>query len=260
MLNPSPQFTRLISRALSGGTEITLNELIDALELRDQGLLLDQIESIRTALNTWQLQLTPHLNTGDLDTSRVLRALDIHPITTEMILAEINKGECATVEFKSSLLYDHKKAVFAPQTPLKELRSDEVILSTLKTIGAFLTCGGGTLFVGLDDNSNILGLDYDCSILDCNTFDADKWQLELRNQITGKFKDGKSINDYLEVTFALLGQISVARIQIQGRRKLAFIKKGNNISLLRRQGNRTVEVFIDELEEFIEHRKGNGWC
>jgi hypothetical protein len=51
----------------------------------------------------------------------------------------------------------------------------------------------------------------------------------------------------------------VARIEVQKRRKLVFLKKDGAFHLYVRQGNRTMEIPIDEVEDFLEiARKGRG--
>jgi Putative DNA-binding domain/Eco57I restriction-modification methylase len=61
----------------------------------------------------------------------------------------IAQGETKTVEFKSSLRYDIRE-----QKVNKNLEH-----SCFKNIAAFLNSDGGTLFIGVDDDGNILGLE-----------------------------------------------------------------------------------------------------
>jgi hypothetical protein len=65
--------------------------------------------------------------------------------------ALIDKGESNFVEFKSSLRYCYRE-----EKPMKYIEH-----AILKTITAFLNSEGGTLFVGVDDNGEILGLEKD---------------------------------------------------------------------------------------------------
>ncbi|HEV8081034.1 MAG TPA: DUF262 domain-containing protein [Chitinophagaceae bacterium] len=79
----------------------------------------------------------------------------------EEIISEINwkelidKGETTFVEFKSSLRYCLRE-----KKPMKYIEH-----SIAKTINAFLNSEGGRLFIGADDEGNILGLDYDFGTL-----------------------------------------------------------------------------------------------
>ena len=254
---PSSKLPTLISTALRTGVEITLDELASLLCLK--GMMLDQLSLIQKFFDDWQLEVSPTTATGDFGTARILRSRQMPLHNADTVTAEIRDGESSRVEFKASFLYDHKKSQVMPGIALRELRSEEVLFSSLKTIAAFLNCGGGLLFAGLDDSASAVGLHYDCALLGCDAFDGDRWQIEFRNHLTGKFKDGVILNDYINVSFVLFNGLYVARIEINGRRRLAFLKSGGALKLYRRQGNRSVEVQIDEIEEFIETRKEQGW-
>ncbi len=259
MNDSSPVLTAIISEAISSGKEVSLKELIVALGLSDDGYILDQLEEINNFLSTWGLSLQPPMTTGDLATQRILRTTHLPILSPEDILNDIGRGETSDREFKSSLHYHHKRATFVPETPLNDLKSEEVLHSSLKTIAALLNCGGGTLYIGVDDTGHPLGLESDCRLLGCTAFDGDKWEIDLRNQITGKFKDGNSLNDYIQVRIVSLQGNSVACLSIQARRGLAFLKKRKSFHLYRRQGNRTTEVMIYEVEDFLEFRRSQGW-
>jgi predicted HTH transcriptional regulator len=130
--------------------------------------------------------------------------------------------------------------------------------SLLKTVAAFLNCGGGILFVGIDDTGVAIGLKHDCALLGCEKIDTDKWQLEFRNHITGKYKEGMSLNDYIDVDFVMVKGVYIARIHVRIRKRLTFLKQDKTFKLYRRQGNRTTEVLPEKIEEFLENRRGNG--
>jgi predicted HTH transcriptional regulator len=180
-------------------------------------------------------------------------------IDTEYVLREIADGETSTREFKSSLIYDHKKATANPGMLTHDLKSDDVTHSCLKTIAAFLATAGGVLYAGIDDTGECVGIEFDFHFLKQGSHSKDSWELHLRNLITGRFKDGDSINDYVSVAFVEIGkEKTAARISVQRRRVLSFLMRNNAFTLYRRQGPRTVEVVIEELEEFIEFRETQG--
>ena len=73
------------------------------------------------------------------------------PKTIEEI---IQQGESNTVEFKSTLVYN-----------LETKEADNVIKEMVaKTICAFLNSKGGFLFIGINDNGSVGGLDFDFSL------------------------------------------------------------------------------------------------
>src|SRR5699024_10427977 len=64
------------------------------------------------------------------------------------------KGENNFVEFKSTLVYDLRQ-----KKPMKYIEHN-----IAKAIAAFLNSEGGQLFVGVDDDGNVLGLEQDFSL------------------------------------------------------------------------------------------------
>lgn len=250
----TPELQRYIASALTVGCEITLAELINA--LKAEGLLLDQLNTVKQFITDWSFEIAPPLIQGDFSTPRILRAQIRAQHSSDSVLQEIRQGEAAGREFKSSLFYDYKRAAAVPSTPLSQLKSNAVLFSALKTIAAFLNSDGGVLFVGVSDTAEPLGLANDSLLLGCEVFNLDKWHLEVQNQITGKFKDGALINDYVDVSFVKSDGKTIARIQVLPKKKLSFMKaeEGHGFKLFRRQGNRTMEVLIEEVADFLEYR------
>lgn len=80
-----------------------------------------------------------------------------------------------------------------------------------------------------------------------------------RNQVEGKFKDGKQINDFCDLYLFEMQKKCIARIKVHPRSSLSFLKKeGGSVQLYRRQGTRTVSVAMDEFEDFLLFRKERG--
>lgn len=102
----------------------------------------------------------------------------------EEITKIILKGESKNIEFKSTLRYDLKQ-----KTILKDREKD-----VLKTIVGFLNTEGGKLFIGIEDNGHILGIEHD------KFKNTDKFLLHLHNLIQNKIKPkpNRSINTKIE--------------------------------------------------------------
>jgi hypothetical protein len=79
----------------------------------------------------------------------------------------IHSGESDNIEFKSTLRYDLRT-----KTVNKKL---EYVVA--KTIAAFMNSEGGHLFIGVDDNTNILGLSDDMGTLQKSNTDGFELQL-----------------------------------------------------------------------------------
>jgi len=75
------------------------------------------------------------------------------------LVAEIRQklamGEGQNIEFKSTMKWDVKE----------QRKSRDIEKSIAKTIAGFMNSEGGTLFIGVDDEGNIVGLDYDFAAL-----------------------------------------------------------------------------------------------
>jgi hypothetical protein len=248
---------QLIAKVSRGVAEISLIELFGVLALTDSEGSLAKVGLASRQLSELGLQIIPPIDKGELDSARRIVFADSGLITAETFQEELADRESEALELKSSLFFDYKKA--AAGAPKSALKSEEVLHSSLKTIAAFLTSAGGTLFIGIDDKGNILGLheDYCCMTDDSEKQNADGWELNLRGLIEGRFKDGTSINDYVKCTILEYQKLPVARIKVSQRKKLSFLKqKGSDTYVLyRRQGNQTIAVSIDQVEEFLELRR-----
>jgi predicted HTH transcriptional regulator len=124
----------------------------------------------------------------------------------------------------------------------------------MKSIAAFLTSRGGTLYLGVDDNSNIVGIEYDFRLLNEGKRNEDGWELQFRNLVTGNFKDGDNVNDHMDIRFTTIETKRISRVTVGSRKKLSFLKYKNSYHLFRRQGNRSEEVTIEQVEEFLALR------
>ena len=87
----------------------------------------------------------------------------------------IYSGENELVEFKSSARWDYKK---------NQINKD-LTKPLLKTIAGFSNTRGGTLFIGVDDDQNIVGINADKKAF--NVDDTDKYELKIQNIFISEF-------------------------------------------------------------------------
>ena len=121
----------------------------------------------------------------------------------------IKQGENDDVEFKSSLRWDYRQ-----ETVNKAL--EKVIL---KTISAFLNANGGLLFIGIDDEGQILGLqkDYD-SFKKAN---RDGFLLTITSLLNQNF--GKDIHRLLKISIVEIDMQDICIVNIGKSEKPIFL-------------------------------------
>jgi Putative DNA-binding domain len=121
-------------------------------------------------------------------------------------------GESRTIEFKSTFLWDLRRSQYV----------DERRLDTLKSIAGFLNASGGTLFVGVSEDTtppSIRGLDEDLKRVGNS---KDKLQRSLRDLITTRIGPEFSpfITDSLEEDAGRL----YWKIVVEGSPEPAFVR------------------------------------
>ncbi len=170
-------------------------------------------------------------------------------LSLEEIKRLIAGGESEMVEFKSSLRYDYRQE--------KENKALEDVI--IKSIAAFGNAKGGTLFIGVDDDRNILGLENDFSTL--KKKDVDYFELHLRKLIKNQFGINFS-NHRLLIQFPEIDGKTICVIQITTAKKPIYVKVKNKQGQLTekfyvRSGNSSQEITsLKEMEEYIRNRFG----
>ena len=159
----------------------------------------------------------------------------VHPSLTEAR----QQGEGDSIEFKRSLLWDHEHG-----------HEDEHLrLKILKTIAAFLNSGGGTLFIGVQDNGQPWGLENDLNL--CNGSE-DEFHLRLRNSVAGSI--GEQFARYIMTSIVDDPDHAGYRIcvvSVEGARRAAFLKAGTRPSFCIRSGPRTSELDVQSAYRYI---------
>lgn len=125
----------------------------------------------------------------------------------------IMRGESDSVEFKSSLRYD-----FRQTCTNKEL---EKIIA--KTIAGFLNSNGGTLFIGVDDDGNILGLNND--YLSFSKKNSDGFLLALVNTINRYL--GTTIHKFIKTKIIQHEGKELCVIQIEKSSQPVYLTQKN---------------------------------
>jgi hypothetical protein len=248
---------QLLSKVSRGNAEASLVDLFEVLELPTGESTLAKVQMVDKKCRDYGLQIVPPIDKGELSSARRILFAQTEVVTEELIRRDLSRREAPDLELKSSLLYHHKRAAAQHNATKAELKSEDVLHSSLKTIAGFLTTNGGVLYIGADDQSQVIGLEYDFS---CMTDDPakqnpDNWELILRTYIRDRFKDGDSVNDYVGCYIMPVDGKLLARLEVSPRKLLSFLKEKDGTALYRRQGNQTIRVSIDQVEEFLELRR-----
>lgn len=129
------------AKALASPVETTLQRLLDEYGLPQEGNLLASLSQLSDCLDHHNLQCLPKIGQGGLNDLRVISSGAAGSL--QQVILEIENHETDNVEFKSSLRLDRKRLEHDPGRPIQEYRSENVLMSALKTIAGFANAGGG---------------------------------------------------------------------------------------------------------------------
>ena len=126
-----------------------------------------QLLDIEKSISTKPISSTEQLNRLD----QIYKS-SIELSESEIIFNEILKGESTSREFKETFALDIKS----------KKRGDHIVFACVKTIAGFLNGGGGTLFIGVADNSDIKGIQLEVGTK--KLFKSlDKYQLAIKDTL-----------------------------------------------------------------------------
>jgi len=165
---------------------------------------------------------------------------------------QIAEGENNCLEFKSTLRWDMKESRL-------NRKLEEVIL---KSIAAFNNAEGGTLLIGVNDEGEIVGLEYDYNTLDGGEGDKDKFEIHLRN-IINKTYGVEFATTNLKITFPQINDQEICMIDIKKGQKPLYLtvadKHGQKFEKFYvRSGNSSQEIVkASEITSYIQSRFSN---
>jgi hypothetical protein len=155
----------------------------------------------------------------------------------------LKRGEHERLEFKSSFRWD-----------VRENRLNKVIeQAIMKTIAAFLNTNGGHLILGVDNNKNIIGLEYDYKSLPKQNADA------FENHFTNVFKEmlGAEHRLFVKLSFPVIDGKDICVIRILPSNKPVYLRVENNEFFYIRTGNSTSALRLSELNCYIQSHWSN---
>lgn len=189
------------------------------LELNTEALYNDEIIPSKIALKITKLIAKKHsslkLMRSDFSTSEI-----------------IQQGESDFVEFKSTLRFN-----------LKSKRIDNNIeLSSIKTVAAFLNTSGGTLLVGVADDGSINGLSFD------NFSNDDKLLLHFTNLLRDKI--GEKTLGFVHFDIVKIEDKKTLRVEVSKSNIPVFVTFQNNEYFYVRSGPSTLSLKFSEFYNY----------
>ena len=242
-------FGDIVGRAFRGGVDISLRELVIALDLPEADVLGSCLV-VGQKVAEFGLRLEPGVNRGDYDSRRALTAGLANDSLVEQVSRVLGEGEHSLLEFKSSMICDMR---LYDAEPRQVVRNDGVTHSVLKTICAFSNSSGGRLIVGVSDAGVLRGVMADFELLGC---DFDGWENHLRSKVLTAFRNGRIVNSFFSACLLNLDGHSLVVIDVVARSEPTFLKhqKEDRHEFYVRQGNRTTALDFPDFDEFRRGR------
>jgi predicted HTH transcriptional regulator len=163
----------------------------------------------------------------------------------ELMEAMLKKAE--NVEFKSSLRWDYREG------KVNKLLEDVI----MKSISAFSNARGGTLFIGVNDDKEIIGLNPDFETL--KKKDVDYFELHLRKLINNQYGI-RYANHFLKIQFPKFDENIICVIQVNVGDSPLYLKTRNKQGVevekfFVRSGNASQEIkSLKEINEYVNNR------
>ena len=211
-----------------------------------RGIILTGYAELDDAVESMKSGAIDYISKGRRDLaselrSRVERALSRN-LDEEELVAMIERGESAELEFKSSARWDMR---------LRKVNHDLVGM-IIKMIAAFLNSeGGGVLLIGVDDSGKVVGLEDDYRTL--KKRDRDGFENFLVTLLLRAY--GYDVSPLIRIEFHHVDGKDVCRISAKPAPKAVFVPDGAGAEhLYIRAGNSTRLLSTREAIEYCKMR------
>lgn len=159
----------------------------------------------------------------------------LETLSTENIIA---LGENEMIEFKSAFKWDYNQG-----------KTDKKIEhSCIKTINAFLNYNGGTLYIGVKDDGEIIGIQKDIESI--NKQNIDGYELYISQVINNSF--GKEYRKYIHVNFENTKKGIICVIRVEKSNKPIFMNFEGVKEFYIRSGNASQSLDLEETSVYIK--------
>lgn len=149
----------------------------------------------------------------------------------------IRRGETQFVEFKAALRWN----IHTNQPDRK------IEMSALKTLVAFMNSDGGTLYIGVNDRGELLGISED------HFENEDKFLLHFVNLINDRI--GRQFTKYIDYSIVNLDGLSILRVACSRSAEPVFLKENDRKDeFYVRHGPSSIELTISEFMNYARDR------
>ncbi len=153
----------------------------------------------------------------------------------------IDQGENDWVEFKSSLRWNI-------QTEKADKRIEAVIV---KTMSAFMNARGGTLFIGINDDGQPVGIEADYKSFQRKP-NRDGFMLKLSSMISQNL--GRQSHKFIITDIQVMEGHDVCKITVKPGERPVYIKENGKEFFYIRAGASSVPLSMSEAHEYINSR------
>jgi len=119
--------------------------------------------------------------------------------------------------------------------------------SISKTVAAFMNSKGGTLYIGIDDEGKVLGLEEDYKTLEKPN--SDRFRLIMKHSLESYLKN-KVIFDYLTLDFPIIEGKEICMIKVAPTPLPIFVSDGDKQDCYVRVDNESKPYSYDEFIEY----------
>lgn len=155
-----------------------------------------------------------------------------------------------TKEFKSTIVYP--AGATGPDI-------DTQIQIIVRTLAGFMNANGGTLFIGVDDNGNPVGIEREYRLLNTSENDNKKVYQENKDGYQNKIRSainfylGQVACDYVKITFENNNGHVVCRIDVESSANVIWFR---GESAFKRMGNRTAHLRGESIVKLVYDKSG----
>jgi hypothetical protein len=164
--------------------------------------------------------------------------IEDEPETALSLKDYIAKGEGPQIEFKGSMRWDAKLS-----SVNKALEK-----SIAKTVAAFMNSAGGTLWIGVSDSGEVLGLEQDFKTLGERP-DRDGYDQAFRNLLNSYL--GPEYAPDVDLTFSEVESRTVASVHVERRKRPVFVHDGNVTEFYVRSGATSSPLNVKQANDYI---------